>query len=101
MTKKGTDIVAYITIVGWVLAFACGTRNESGFHLNQSLVLTLTHIVWGIVCKVLMFIPILGWLAAIAGYVTLFVFWVMALLNAIQGIEKPLPLIGAIRILDL
>ena len=39
MTKKGTDIVAYITIVGWVLAFACGTRTESGFHLNQALVL--------------------------------------------------------------
>ena len=46
MTKKGTDIVAYITIVGWVLAFACGTRTESGFHLNQALVLFLANVVW-------------------------------------------------------
>ena len=46
MTKKGTDIVAYITIIGWVLAFACGTRTESGVHLNQALVLFLANVVW-------------------------------------------------------
>ena len=28
MTKKGTDIVSYITIVGWVIALLCGTRER-------------------------------------------------------------------------
>ena len=100
MTKKGTDIVAYITIVGWVLAFACGTRTESGFHLNQALVLFLANVVWGIVAKILAFIPILGWIALGVGYLVLFVFWVMGLVSAIQGEEKPLPLIGEIHILN-
>ena len=101
MTKKGTDIVAYITIVGWVLAFACGTRTESGFHLNQALVLFLANVVWGIVAKILAFIPILGWIALGVGYLVLFVFWVMGLVSEIQGEEKPLPLIGEIHILNI
>lgn len=73
---------------------------SSGFHLNQALVLFLANVVWGIVAKILAFIPILGWIALGVGYLVLFVFWVMGLVSAIQGEEKPLPLIGEIHILD-
>ena len=37
MTKKATDIICYISIVGWLVAFFAGTRKESKFHLNQAL----------------------------------------------------------------
>ena len=100
MTKKGTDIVSYITIVGWVIALLCGTREESKFHLNQSLVLILANIIWGVIGKVLAFIPIVGWLAIPIGYLIIFVLWVMGLVYALQGQEKPVPFIGGLKILS-
>ena len=100
MTKKGTDIVAYITIIGWVIALLCGTREESKFHLNQSLVLILTNIIWGVIGKVLAFIPIIGWLAIPIGYLIIFIFWLMGLICAVQGQEKAVPLIGGLKILS-
>ena len=100
LTKKGTDIVSYITIVGWVIALLCGTREESKFHLNQSLVLILANIIWGVIGKVLAFIPIIGWLAIPIGYLIIFVLWVMGLVYALQGQEKAVPLIGGLKILS-
>ena len=100
MDRKATNIVAYITLVGWLLAYVVGDRYNSRFHLNQALVLFLANVVWGIVAKILAFIPILGWIALGVGYLVLFVFWVMGLVSAIQGEEKPLPLIGEMHILN-
>ena len=100
MTKKGTDIVSYITIVGWVIALLCGTSEESKFHLNQSLVLILANIIWGVIGRVLAFIPIIGWLAIPIGYLIIFVLWLMGLIYAIQGKEQAVPLIGGLRILS-
>ena len=41
MDKKTTDIVAYITILGWLVAYVAGEREDSKFHLNQALVVNL------------------------------------------------------------
>lgn len=100
MTKKGTDIVAYLTLIGWILAFGCGNREESKFHLNQALVLMLARIVWGLIAKVLVFIPIIGWIVIAVGYICLSILWIIGLINAIQGTEKPLPIIGELQILS-
>ena len=100
MTKNGTDIVAYITIIGWLIAMLCGTREESKLHLNQSLVLILANIIWGVIGKVLAFIPIIGWLAIPIGYLIIFVLWIMGLIYALQGQEKAVPLIGGLIILS-
>lgn len=37
MDKKVTDIVAYLTWVGLIIAFVAGDKEASKFHLNQSL----------------------------------------------------------------
>lgn len=94
MTKKTTDIVAYITWIGWIVAFCAGTRQESKFHLNQALVIWLINIVLMILAN----IPIVGIVAGILSIV-MFVFWIMGLVNACQGNEKELPLIGSIKII--
>lgn len=39
MNKKITDIIAYLTWVGLIIAFVAGDKEESKFHLNQSLVI--------------------------------------------------------------
>ena len=87
MNKKTTDMVAYITWIGLLVAFIIGDRENSKFHLNQALVIWL--------CGFLSIIPCVGWVIGIVA----FVFAVMGFISAFNGEEKPLPIIGGIKLL--
>lgn len=98
MDKKTTGIVAYLTWVGWLIAYLAGDKEGAKFHINQALVIFLVQIVLGIVAKVLNLIPViryLTWLLNVAGVV----FWLAGLLAAIQEKENPLPFIGEIHLI--
>lgn len=106
MDKKTTDVVGYIGVIGLIIAFAAGTREQSKFHLNQSLVLVIAELVLsvisGIASGIAGIIPILGLiLSFVAGICSIvcFVFMILGIINAAKGEEKPLPLIGGIKIL--
>lgn len=92
-TFEGNDslaIIAYITWIGFFIALIMNRDNENSFvsfHLNQALVL---HI-----AALLASIPLIGWLWGIA----VFVFWIMAIISAIQKKTDPLPIIGNIHII--
>ena len=95
MDKKVTGIVAYVTWIGWIVAFCAGDKEGAKFHLNQALVLWIINIAM----SVLSFIPVIG---AIAGFIVgifVFVCWILGLISAIKEEEKELPLIGKIQIL--
>ena len=66
MDRKATNIVAYLTLVGWFLAYFVGDRYNSRFHLNQALVLNLFFLVLRVVSSVaslvLGWIPLVGWI---------------------------------------
>ena len=99
MSKKTTDIVAYITPIGLILAFLLGDKENSKFHINQALVLWLCEIVVNIVSNVLKNVPVLGTIISIVcaiASIALFVFWIMGLVSAVQGTEKKVPLVGDI-----
>lgn len=93
MDKKTTDIVAYLTWIGFIIALVSGDKENSKFHLNQALVLNLFALIGS-----LTWIPIIG---IIAGLWSLFVFvcWIIALIGAVNGEEKEVPLLGKIKIL--
>lgn len=107
MSKRTTDIVAYLTWIGLVVAFLAGDRQRSRFHLNQALVLTIGGVVWTVIYRVARAVigtltfgllnGVLGGLNALVSVVIL-VLTIMGLINAIQGVEKPLPIIGGIEI---
>ena len=94
MSKKATDIVAYIGILGWLIAFLAGDKENSKFHLNQALVLDIA----ALVCSFLAGIPVVGFVIALVSIV-IFVFCIMGLVSAVKGEEKPLPFIGNIQLL--
>ena len=87
MDKKTTSIVAYITWIGLVVAFCAGDKEGAKFHLNQALVVFLFSL--------LSIIPCVGWIWAIF----MLVCWIMGLIAAINQEEKPVPLIGGIKII--
>ena len=41
MNKKTTGIIAYITWIGWIVAFCAGDKEGAKFHLNQALVILI------------------------------------------------------------
>jgi len=95
MDKKTTDIVAYLTWVGLIIAFIIGDREKSKFHLNQSLVIWLV----GTVCGMLAAVPLVGTLISVVGGIFCFVCWFIGLIGAIQGTEKPVPVLGQFKLL--
>lgn len=90
---KEIAIISYITIIGLIAAFIMNSEKKSDFayyHIRQVLGLALT----GIALWFIGIIPILGWLVLIFGSFLLLIMWVMGLINAINGKEKPVPVLG-------
>lgn len=94
MDKKATGIVAYITLIGWLVAFFAGDKEGAKFHLNQALVLIIANVIVG----VLGVIPFVNIVAGILG-IFVFVCWIIGLIAACKEEEKEIPLIGGIKIL--
>lgn len=102
MNGKVTGILSYITWIGWIIAYFAGDREGAKFHLNQSLVLWLAEILLIAIAWSARFIPLVGFVVGVVVriiQVVLFIFWLMGLIAAIKEEEKPLPLIGSIKIL--
>lgn len=90
---KNIAIIAYITLIGLIIAFVMNNDKKSDFatyHIKQSLGLGLTGLAIGIVGM----IPILGWIISFFGFIAMLYLWVKGLLNAINEKQKPVPWLG-------
>lgn len=91
---KTVAILSYLTIIGLVVSYVMNNSNPSSlgrFHIRQSIGMTITAIVSGVVA----YIPgVGGILSSILGIVVLIAF-IIALISAINGKEKELPIVGA------
>lgn len=58
MDKKATGIVAYISIIGWLIAFLAGDKEGAKFHLNQALIVDIGMLI----CSALSPIPFVGFI---------------------------------------
>ena len=80
MNKKTTGIIAYITWIGWIVAFCAGDKEGAKFHLNQALVILIGQIV----AAVITYIPYVGGIVGTILSIFLFVCWIMGLIYACQ-----------------
>lgn len=90
-------ILSYITLIGFIVAIVIHSSKKTdlgAFHLRQVLGLIVCGVAFGVCAIVLAFIPILGWIAIMAGWITMLVFVVMGFIAAATGQKKPVPLIG-------
>ena len=112
MNKKVTSILSYCTIIGWLIAYLAGDKENARFHLNQGLTLGIVglafEIVFGITGAVLGAIAniggIVGGLFSLLGSIVGIIAWIVGILvavlivfgilNAVNDKEEPLPVIG-------
>jgi uncharacterized membrane protein len=93
---KTIAIIAYITIIGLIVAIVMNNDKKNSFaayHIRQSLgIIVLSLGVWIVylIVTLLLYIPFISTLL----YLALLVFWVLGLITAVQGQKKPLPLVG-------
>lgn len=100
MDEKTIAIISYITIIGWIIAYVQLGKNKSSlaiFHIRQSLFLMLCAFGICIIQMLFAFAPYLGWIISMFFSLVMLgflVLWVIGLLNAINGEQKPLPIFG-------
>tara|TARA_R110002126_G_scaffold4147_2_gene22208 strand:+ start:650 stop:994 length:345 start_codon:yes stop_codon:yes gene_type:complete len=90
---KNIAIIAYITIIGLIIAFVMNNDKKDAFasyHIKQSLGLAIT----GLALAVIGMIPIIGWIINILGILVLLYMWIIGLMNAVNGKESPVPFLG-------
>jgi uncharacterized membrane protein len=101
MKNRTMAIVAYITLIGWIIAYlefkkSIKKSNLVNYHLGQALGVIITSIVLSIISSVVLaIIPSLG---AIFYLILLlpFVLLLLGIIAANNEVEKPVPLIGKI-----
>lgn len=104
--NKVMAILAYLGVLVFIPMFAAPNSRFARFHTNQGLTLFVAEIAYGIIYWLLNMVlwrvsfnlwwtlmPILGML-----YIVFGVFVVLGIVNAVQGNEKELPLIGKIQL---
>lgn len=98
MDAKTTAWVAYLTFIGWIIALVQhGNMNPKSslvvYHLRQMFGLMILYFLVWMLYAVMIWVPgiwTLRWVL-LAG---IFVLWLIGLLNAVNGEEKPIPVIG-------
>lgn len=92
-TDKTMGIVAYLTVFGLIAAMVMNKEPKNAFasyHIRQSLGLCVT----GIGLFVIGLVPLIGWLISIVGTIFIVILWLLGFINALNGHEKPVPLLG-------
>lgn len=97
--SKTIAILSYITLIGWIIAFILHSNDQNksslgAFHLRQGLGLAILGVCAWVVMIILIFIPFIGWLLNTLIWIGLMVLLVIGIINAANGEEKPLPIIG-------
>jgi len=93
-------ILTYVTIIGFIIAIVMHGNKKTAlgaFHLRQGLGLFITAVVAWFACMVIAFIPVLNLITFILGpavTIGLFVLWLMGIIAAVNGQQKPIPLLG-------
>lgn len=90
---KVAAIVAYLSLIGLVIAFVMNNEKKNtfaAFHIRQSIGIQLTGVALGMIA----IIPFLGWIIAGVGILLVFILWINGIVNAIGGKEKPVIILG-------
>ena len=89
--------IAWLSYIGILIIIPILLQKDNSytkFHIKQGLVLLIASIIWSIVNFFFGFIPIIGLIIPLLGWIFLMVLSIIGIINAIQGKEAELPLVG-------
>jgi uncharacterized membrane protein len=98
--NKTVAIVAYCTLIGWIIALVRVSslegeeRKFAAFHLRQMLLLMLLGAAVSIIDTIFFFVPYFGLFVINVFSFTLFICWLSGLISAVQGRKKTIPFVG-------
>lgn len=93
-------ILSYITIIGFIIAIVMHSSKKTAlgaYHLRQTLGLFISAVVLWFACMIIAFIPFVNLTMVLVGpavAIGLFVLWIMGLIAAVNGQQKPMPVVG-------
>ena len=88
-------LATFLSIIGFIIVLLTKKDNKYAmFYAKQGLVLFIAAVVIGIASWILVFIPILGWIAMIVLQIILTVLWFISWIYALSGEEKEIPIVG-------
>ena len=99
MDQKTIAWVSYITLIGWIIALVSynGSPDKSSlarFHLRQVFGIFVTAFALYISIFILIWmVPFIFFLYPFIG-IAIFILWIIGLIAAVNGEEKPVPLVG-------
>ncbi len=91
MDDKTKSIVAHITLIGWIIALVMNQSDKganTSFYLRQNLGLWLIAIAGTVVG--MLTLNIISTIISVA----VLILWVISLLGALSGEQKPTPVVG-------
>ena len=89
---KTLAVVSYITIIGTLIAFILNQNKRNTFtayHIRQAIGVFLTGLIVSFLQKYSHF----DWVNVVLGF-GVFLLWAFGIIAAIQGKEKPVPVLG-------
>jgi uncharacterized membrane protein len=93
-------ILTYVTIIGFIIAIVMHSSKKTAlgtYHLRQGLGLFVSAVVLWLGCMVIAFVPVVNLVMFLLGplvCIGLFVLWLMGLIAAVNGQQKPMPVVG-------
>ncbi|WP_339703517.1 hypothetical protein [uncultured Marixanthomonas sp.] len=89
---KTIAIIAYITLIGWIIALVMHNNNKTAlgaYHIRQMLGIMLLGLALSLLGSLLDI-----YILSVILNIGVLVLWVLGLIAAIQGEKKPVPLLG-------
>jgi len=89
---KSIAIISYITLIGWIIALIMHNNNKTAlgaFHIRQMLGIMVVALVLSFLAS---FLDI--YILSLIIQIGLLVLWILGLIAAVQGEQKPVPLVG-------
>lgn len=89
---KTAAIVAYLTIVGTIIAYFMNNDSKNpfaSFHIRQALGVHITYFLLGALVSIFD-----SWMISYSFWIFIIILWGYGLLMAIQGEQKEVPILG-------
>lgn len=89
---KTVAIIAYITLIGWIIALVMNNGNKTAlgtFHVRQALGIMCVGVALAIIAGVIG-LGMFSWIINLA----ILILWILGLVSAVQGEMKPVPVLG-------